>query len=165
MDEKVPKKLPVPEHEVNCGGKQPVGLKKDLEVEFGIVKNWKGKHFCYNMMLPGALPVTPENIEKRVLVGQQTFQGTCDFFNNWSKSGFIKPDNVARLPARVRTSMQKDKEEHMKKKPGSEVELVLYFRMSDVITWGKIVKGKKCKFKVYHDEKGAGACSIEFEED
>merc|ERR1712187_5753 len=154
MDEKVPKKLPVPEHEINCGGKRPKGLKKDLEVEFGIVKNWKGKHLCYNMMLPGALPLTPENIERRALVGDRTFQGTVDFFSSWSKCGYIKPDTVARFPAKVRDAMQKEKEQHMKKKPDSEAELVLYFKRSDVNSWGKVQKGKKCTFQVYTDEKG-----------
>jgi len=164
LEEAVPKKLQVEEHEVNCGGKRPQGLKDNIEVEFGIVKNWKGKHLCYNMTLPLGLPLTQENIEKRELANSSVYTGTVDNYNKWG-FGYIKPDTPAQLPAKVRKLMQEEMEAFCKKQPDAPQELTLYFRKQDLSGWGKVKTGAPCTFQVYMDEKGAGACNVSVDEE
>jgi len=156
LSEDVEKELKVEEHEVNCGGKKPMKWMEDLDVEFGIVKDRKGRHKVYNMTLPGGAPMTPENIDKRRELGSQTFKGKIHSWNAWKRWGFIEPETVSRLPRPVQEALNKAKSS----KPSNADDKLLYFNKTDVAagTWPKV--GMAISFRAYVDEKGAGAHKV-----
>lgn len=159
LTEPVPKELRVDLTEVNAGGKQPPGM-KDIAVEFGIMKS-KGGYKAYNMTLPGGIPMTQEGLEHRVILGTRTFTGIVEMYH-WRKGfGFIKGAAGAAFPPNVLAKVKSMQEESAKRtgKPVS-AEIMLYFRKEDV-NWGvQVDKGQQVTFKVYTDDKGAGACEI-----
>eukprot|EP00408_Alexandrium_pacificum_P020040 CAMPEP_0171209048 /NCGR_PEP_ID=MMETSP0790-20130122/28397_1 /TAXON_ID=2925 /ORGANISM="Alexandrium catenella, Strain OF101" /LENGTH=163 /DNA_ID=CAMNT_0011674651 /DNA_START=6 /DNA_END=497 /DNA_ORIENTATION=+ len=155
LSEPVPKELRVDLMEVNAGGKQPPFV-KDIDVEFGIMKTLRGQFKGYNLTLPGGIPMTYEGLEHRTVLGSKSFQGTTKFYN-WRKGwGFIKPADLNALPPNV---VAKVKE--MQSRAKKDAEPMLYFRRVDVNQGvEKLGDGVEVTFKVYTDDKGAGACEV-----
>jgi len=146
IDAEVPKELRVEDAEVNCGGKQPFGM-KDVPVEFGIWKNAGGKHKIYNMTMASGKPFTKEALENRTLASTQEFRGTVSV-NMWKQGwGLITVSPTTPLPPQV---VQKKSEDGVQ----------LYFRESDVRENAWLKKGQEVFFRPYTDDKGAGACDI-----
>merc|ERR1712107_208315 len=82
--------------------------------------------------------------------------------------GWIKPTNMAKLPKPVKDKMKEMTAEKKasavehKEKADTFDEDILYFRKSDVEGYPaiRLKKDMEVKFKVYVDEKGAGAFQI-----
>mmetsp|Transcript_56292 Transcript_56292/g.103025 ORF Transcript_56292/g.103025 Transcript_56292/m.103025 type:complete len:266 (-) Transcript_56292:40-837(-) len=151
--------LPVEELQINSGGKRPPALRKGLDVEFSIGDDEEGAPCCASVSLPGGLPITQANLERRKIASVENFPGKVDSFNDWG-FGYIKPDTPEDLPPMVQAAMHNEMEQFRKKSPKSPAILSLYFRKQDVTGWSKIEPGAPCTFQVYLDEKGAGACAI-----
>lgn len=160
LTEPVPKELRVDLPEVNAGGKQPVGM-KDIAVEFGIMKGKRGDYKAYNMTLPGGIPMTQEGLEHRVVLGTRTFAGTVEMYN-WQRGwGFIKGTPGTVFPPNVIAKIKQMQEDAVKRgKAASQGEMLLYFRNDDLNFGVQVDKGQQVNFKVYTDDKGAGACEI-----
>jgi len=160
LSEPVPKELRVDVTEVNAGGRQAPGM-KDIAVEFGIMKTKKGVFKGYNMTLPGGIPLTQEALENRNVMEGASFSGTVELYN-WRKGwGFVKaapgssfsPNVVAKIQ-----QMQDDSEQ--RGKTITTPHMMLYFRRDDITPGVQVDKGQQVTFKVYTDDKGAGACDI-----
>jgi len=160
LTEPVPKELRVDLPEVNAGGRSPPGM-KDIAVEFGIMKNRKGIYKAYNMTLPGGIPMTQEGLEHRIVLGSRTFTGTVEIFN-WQKGwGFIKGTPGVAFPPNVIAKIQQMQEDATKRgKTMSNTDAMLYFRREDISPGVQLDKGQQVTFRVYTDDKGAGACEI-----
>lgn len=158
--ETVPTELPVEESEINCGGKRCRTRLVDLKVEFGIVKNRKGKYFAYNMTLPGGSPLLKENVEHRVRVGDATYEGTINFFSGRQGWGFITPADGVTLPPEVVKKTEEMVAAAKAKGKNVREENALYFIKSDVDRSCRPAKDMVVTFKVYTDDKGAGACDV-----
>jgi len=160
LTEPVPKEMRVDLPEVNAGGRQPPWM-RDIAVEFGIVKGRRGGYKGYNMTLPGGIPMTQEGLEHRVVLGTRIFNGTVEMYM-WTRGwGFIKPTPGVALPPNVIAKIKFQQEDAAKrgKKTSPDANL-LYFRKDDVNDGVEIDQGKQVTFKVYTDDKGAGACEI-----
>eukprot|EP00440_Ansanella_granifera_P070129 gb/GFBE01076083.1/.p1 GENE.gb/GFBE01076083.1/~~gb/GFBE01076083.1/.p1 ORF type:complete len:344 (+),score=106.61 gb/GFBE01076083.1/:1-1032(+) len=160
-EEGCPTELRVERAEVNAGGKQP-GTMNTMDVEFGIWKTKKGAYKVYNMTLPGGIPMTQEALEHRTVLGAKSFEGQVKIWN-WRKGwGFIKPSET--LPASVMEKltqqMQNAQQKADKRGKGGAQEELLYFRRADVKQGDKLDADTKVSFKVYTDDKGAGACEV-----
>mmetsp|Transcript_104592 Transcript_104592/g.196943 ORF Transcript_104592/g.196943 Transcript_104592/m.196943 type:complete len:214 (-) Transcript_104592:91-732(-) len=104
--------------------------------------------------------------EGRKTVGNVLHEGTIvKYYRN--EYGWIKPSNLFKLPKAVKDKMQEmtaenkaKAEEH--KRDDTWDEEMLYFRKADVVGFPmiKLTRDMEVKFKVYVDEKGAGACDI-----
>jgi len=160
LTEPVPKELRVDLPEVNAGGKQPPGM-KDIAVEFGIMKGKRGDYKAYNMTLPGGIPMTQEGLEHRVVLGTRTFQGIVEMYN-WRRGwGFIKGAPGVAFPPNVVAKIKQMQEESAKRgKATVGQDLMLYFRKEDLNFGAQVDKGQQVTFKVYTDDKGAGACEV-----
>eukprot|EP00413_Alexandrium_margalefii_P008271 CAMPEP_0204529958 /NCGR_PEP_ID=MMETSP0661-20131031/10351_1 /ASSEMBLY_ACC=CAM_ASM_000606 /TAXON_ID=109239 /ORGANISM="Alexandrium margalefi, Strain AMGDE01CS-322" /LENGTH=375 /DNA_ID=CAMNT_0051536013 /DNA_START=68 /DNA_END=1195 /DNA_ORIENTATION=+ len=163
LTEPVPKELRVDRLEVNAGGRQPVPM-KELAVEFGIMRAKNGGYKAYNMTLPGGIPMTLDGLEHRVVLGNTTFSGTVDMYN-WQRGwGFIRvAEGVSMPPAVVAKvkKMQEDAKQRGKNSiTGQGAGTSLYFRKTDINEGVTVDKGMAVSFKVYTDDKGAGACEI-----
>jgi len=160
LTEPVPKELKVDLPEVNAGGKQPVFM-REIAVEFGIVKDRRGGYKGYNMTLPGGIPMTYEGLEHRVVLGSRNFTGIVEMYS-WTKGfGFIKGSKGAAFPPNVMAKIKQQQEDAAKRgKTTQSNEPMLYFRRADVQEGVEMEKGKEVTFKVYTDDKGAGACEI-----
>jgi len=164
LSEPVPKELRVDRTEVNAGGRQPVHM-KDIAVEFGIVKTRKGGYTGYNMTLPGGMPMTQSGLEHRVMLGNTTFSGVVEMYN-WGRGwGFIKvPASVTMPPAVAKKVKQMQEEARQRGRnsiTGQATDTMLYFRKADINPGVQLDKGTNVSFKVYTDDKGAGACEIQ----
>lgn len=160
LSEPVPKELRVDLPEVNAGGRQPPHM-KEVAVEFGIVKTRRGGFKGYNMTLPGGMPMTQEGLEHRVVLGARTFLGTVEIYN-WTRGwGFIKGAPGQVFPPNVVSKIKQQQEESTKRgKTITGGDLMLYFRKDDINFGVEIDQGKQVSFKVYTDDRGAGACEI-----
>jgi len=161
LTEPVPKEMRVDLPEVNAGGKQPPWM-RDIAVEFGIVKGRNGGYKGYNMTLPGGIPMTQEGLEHRVVLGTRTFAGSVEMYS-WTRGwGFIKPATGVVLPPNVIAKIKFQQEDAMKRgKKTTPGENLLYFRKDDVNEGVEIDQGRQVTYKVYTDDKGAGACEIQ----
>lgn len=158
LPEPVPKELRVDMPEVNAGGKQPPFM-REVAVEFGIMKTKKGYFKGYNMTLPGGIPMTQEGLEHRVVLGSRTFTGQVEIFN-WRKGwGFIKGTQGIVYPPNVVAKI-KQMQEACKARGKSADQPMLYFRRDDLSPGMQVDQGTQVTFKVYTDDKGAGACEI-----
>merc|ERR1712008_580559 len=158
------KELLVDLPEVNAGGKQPPGM-KEVAAEFGIIKGKNGAYKAYNMTLPGGIPMTREGLEHREVHGSHAFQGTVDMYN-WRRGwGFIKASPGVVLPPVV-TARVKELEDDATKRgtQQQQAESGLYFRKEDIAPCiaQTLEEGQQVSFKVYTDDKGAGACEINY---
>jgi len=160
LTEPVPKELRVDLPEVNAGGRQPPWM-RDIAVEFGIVKGRRAGYKAYNMTLPGGIPMTQEGLEHRVVLGTRTFHGTVEMWN-WQRGwGFIKGVQGTAFPPNVIAKMKQMQEDSAKRGKATKMgEHVLYFRKEDINEGVEVEQGKQVTFKVYTDDKGAGACEI-----
>lgn len=163
LDEPVPKELRVNESEVHCGGKSPQRFMENLQVEFGIWKDKKGRFLVYNMTLPGGVPCTLDNIDNRKQLDGE-YPGKI-FSWNWSSGwGFIAPDDLSSLPKDAQLAIEAASEKA--KQSGKSDDKLLYFRKQDFgkgcTSWLK--RGMPCTYKVYVDDKGAGACEVSVDE-
>lgn len=163
LGEEVPKDLRVEETEVNCGGKRPRKWLENVKVEFGIAKNKKGLCKVYNMTLPGGVAIAEDTLEHREELADERVKGTIEFFSGRQGWGFILPDESATLPAGVVTKIEEMAK--ASKEKGKEVkhEKCLYFRKADLGkgVWPKKDEKTPVTFKLYTDDKGAGACDIQ----
>jgi len=159
----VPSELRVERAEVNAGGRQPQWM-INLKVEFAIWKTSKGAFKAYNMTMPGGAPLTQEALENRVSIGGETYQGEVKVWNWQQGWGFIKIDPSATVPASVteklaqQNSLALEKAEAKGKKTPQEE--LLYFRRADVKPDCKLRRGAQVMFKIYTDDKGAGALDV-----
>jgi len=161
LDESVPKELRVEAPEVNCAGRRPTGFLESTAVEFGIVKNRKGQFNVYNMTLPNGVPMTKANVEHRETPGDQTFRGTISHYQPWQGWGFIAPENASLLPPHIQQALAKQQAAaKVKSKKDEEPAQVFYFTKADVSKGCNAKKDMKVIFKVYLDDKGAGACDV-----
>jgi len=164
LDAAVPKELRVEAPEINAGGKRPTSFVENTPVEFGIVKNRKGNFAVYNMTLPGCVAMTKANVEHRVAQGDQSFQGTISQYHAWNGWGFILPDTASSLPANIQEALTKQQAAaKAKSKKDEDPAQVFYFTKADVSRgdgYPKLQKDSKVTFKVYLDDKGAGACDV-----
>merc|ERR1711933_129772 len=103
--------------------------------------------------------------EGRKPMGGATYQGTI--VKSMASYGWIKPTNIMKLPKPVKDKMK----EMTKEKKSSAAEHnhddtfdedILYFRKSDVEGFPaiRLKSDMEVKFKVYVDEKGAGAFAV-----
>lgn len=155
--EAVPKEIRVESAEFNSGGKEPIGIRKgkDVKVEFGIWKTKKGQYKGYNMTLPKMTPITKEALEGRQETTGRMYTGTLTS-NLWRQGyGFIEVEGT--IPPQVTTKIQ-EMNAATKSKDNSDKNL--YFRSSDIRDNEWLKKGQKVEFKIYTDEKGAGAMDI-----
>lgn len=160
LDEDVPKELRVETSEVNSGGKQAEEM-KEIQVEFGIWKTPKGSYKAYNMTLPGGLPVTREATENRVLIPGAIYTGTIVTWAWKGEYGWVQAEASAIFPDEVQTklvAMANATQEKGKTCEGGDK--AFYFRRSDCAEGFKPEKGASVSFRIYTDEKGAGACEI-----
>eukprot|EP00931_Biecheleriopsis_adriatica_P000868 TRINITY_DN1009_c0_g1_i1.p1 TRINITY_DN1009_c0_g1~~TRINITY_DN1009_c0_g1_i1.p1 ORF type:complete len:227 (+),score=58.43 TRINITY_DN1009_c0_g1_i1:62-682(+) len=100
--------------------------------------------------------------ESRKEIGDIAYPGTIRNYN-WKQGwGFIRPDNVASLPAQVKKQM--NEAEAAAEASGKEVKEkgLLYFRKPDVnhAEGFKLTSDVSVTFRVYVDEKGAGALDV-----
>lgn len=167
--EDVPTDLLVVRNEIASGNSAP-SLRKELKVEFGIKKNAKGEYSCYNVSLPGGEDVERTAVEERKLAGNSTFSGQISFYNAKGRYGYIKPENTGKFPANAKKALEDSaasaKSKLAKKgkdqKAEKQVESLLYFRRGDLESseGQKIWRGVNCTFKLYVDNRGAGAHEI-----
>eukprot|EP00930_Biecheleria_cincta_P102901 TRINITY_DN94754_c0_g1_i1.p1 TRINITY_DN94754_c0_g1~~TRINITY_DN94754_c0_g1_i1.p1 ORF type:complete len:215 (-),score=57.18 TRINITY_DN94754_c0_g1_i1:101-745(-) len=100
--------------------------------------------------------------ENRKELGDIAYPGVVHRYNIQQGWGLIKPDNLKGLPAQV----QKKLDEAEKKAEDAGKELkdkgLLYFRKPDVNheEGFKLGSDVSVTFRVYVDEKGAGACDV-----
>lgn len=158
--ETVPKELKVEESEINCAGKRPRKELKDVGVEFGIVKNRKGVCMVYNMTLPGGAAITEETLENRQVVGEDAVRGKVEYWNRKQGWGFILADASVTLPESVTTKLQEMVEATKAKGKPVKHEKCLYFRKVDVKKGAWVKQDLEVNFRLYTDDKGAGACDI-----
>lgn len=159
LTEPVPKELRVDLPEVNAGGRQPPFI-RDIPVEFGIVKTKRGGFKAYNMTLPGGIPMTQEGVEHRVVLGTRTFTGIVEMYQ-WTRGwGFIKGTPGQAFPPNVVTKIKQMQEDAARRGKQTSVDMALYFRKDDLNQGVEVDKGQQVTFKVYTDDKGAGACEI-----
>lgn len=156
----VPKELRVEMAEVNAGGGQPITIRNEIPVEFGIWKTPKGTYKAYNMTLPGGNPVTQEAVENRAVTGPEVYQGTIEV-NLWKQGyGFIKIDtSTSALPDNIKAKLE-EMQAATRAKGKSTGENLLYFRNPDIRRGLWLKKGQSVQFQVYTDDKGAGAMDI-----
>jgi len=162
----VPKELRVARHEIRSGDEAPL-LAQELKVEFGIVKNLKENWACYNLTLPGGEAVSRNVVEQRKTQGSASFTGTVQFFDRSKGFGYIKPDGEDKFPAAVDAALEQSQEKAKSKlekkgkdKKASGMDALLFFRRGDVVSEGLVARGGKAEFKLYLDNRGAGACDV-----
>lgn len=100
--------------------------------------------------------------EGRKELGDTAYPGTIQRYN-WKQGwGFILPDSVAALPGQVKKKMKEA--EAAAEAEGKEVKEkgLLYFRKPDVnhAEGFKLTDAVAVTFRVYVDDKGAGACDV-----
>jgi len=160
----VPGELRVDCIEVNSAGRQPGQMQQGLAVEFGIWKTKRGNYKVYNMTLSGGIPITQDVLEHRQNVGSQTFHGEVHMWNWRQGWGFIKADPATTLPPEVcaKLAQQSHSAAERAATRGKTVleEELLYFRKHDVQQGVRLDKGAQVMFRVYTDDKGAGALDI-----
>mmetsp|Transcript_70222 Transcript_70222/g.159423 ORF Transcript_70222/g.159423 Transcript_70222/m.159423 type:complete len:125 (+) Transcript_70222:3-377(+) len=123
------------------------------------MKSERGQYKAYNMTLPGGIPMTQEGLEHRVVLGSRTFTGTVEIYN-WSRGwGFIKGTAGSVYPPNVVAKI-KQMQEEAAKRGKTATDPMLYFRRDDLTPGMQIEQGQQVTFKVYTDDKGAGACEI-----
>jgi len=160
--EQVPKDIRVVRNEINGSG----GLRKGLKVEFGIKKNAQDKYSIYSLTMPGGGDVVREEVEERKTAGNSTFSGSVSFYNAKERFGYIQPDSTAKFPPAVKKAIEESNERAEKKfkkdgKKSKEPDSLVYFRRGDVADVdGKIWRGTKADFKLYTDNRGAGAHEV-----
>lgn len=159
QDSGIPKELRVEMAEVNAGGLQPITIRNEIPVEFGIWKTPKGTYKAYNMTLPGGEKVTQEAVEHRASTGPQVYRGTIEV-NLWKQGyGFIKFDPNTDLPPNIKAKLE-EMQAATRAKGKSTGENLLYFRNPDIRRGLWLKKGQSVEFQVYIDDKGAGAMDI-----
>merc|ERR1719313_2911501 len=157
--EPVPEEIRVEEAEMNCGGKKPFGL-KEVKVEFGIWKTPKGAFKAYNMTLPKGIPITKDALENRKITSPTLYKGTI-VRNLWKQGyGYVSPTAGQKIPKNVTDKMAAMKKETEEKGKKVTDDSVLYFRTGDIEEGKWLKKGQEVQFKIYLDDKGAGACEI-----
>eukprot|EP00408_Alexandrium_pacificum_P007829 CAMPEP_0171214610 /NCGR_PEP_ID=MMETSP0790-20130122/31246_1 /TAXON_ID=2925 /ORGANISM="Alexandrium catenella, Strain OF101" /LENGTH=364 /DNA_ID=CAMNT_0011680349 /DNA_START=79 /DNA_END=1173 /DNA_ORIENTATION=+ len=160
LTEPVPNELRVDLPEVNAGGRQPPFM-REIAVEFGIMKTNRGGYKGYNMTLPGGIPMTQEGLEHRVVLGSRNFTGVVEMYN-WQRGwGFIKGAPGSAFPPNLVAKIKQMQEDSAKRgKTFNGGDTMLYFRKEDFNDGVELDKGQQVTFKVYTDDKGAGACEI-----
>lgn len=161
FEEPPPRELRVEEAEVNAGGKKVNRWLENISVEFGIWKTSKGAYKAYNMTLPGGAPITEERLENRQTVGQETYRGQVTYWNWRQNFGLIKAGAWVALPQEVESRLARMQE--AAKQSGKKVypEKLLFFRKADVAKGCSPKEGLQVSFRVYVDDKGAGACVVQ----
>mmetsp|Transcript_22672 Transcript_22672/g.52930 ORF Transcript_22672/g.52930 Transcript_22672/m.52930 type:complete len:320 (+) Transcript_22672:89-1048(+) len=159
LGDDVPKEIRVEEAEVNCGGRRPVTWVSAIPVEFGIVRNRQGKYLAYNMTMRGGAPLSRENMENRKVFEEQTFTGVLNFFSWRSGWGFIMPEAEGMLPPDVRQKLA-EMTAAAKEKGKEPKDNMIYVAKSDFAQGTAIKPEMRVVFKVYTDDKGAGACDV-----
>merc|ERR1712061_315149 len=133
---------------------------ENLNVEFGIVKTKGGQVMVDNMTLPGGIHLTQENLEGRRVGDGTKFSGTVSSYS-WKQGwGFIAPDPSSVFPNNVQAHISKMQEDTKARGKTAATPNALYFRKTDLTKGCKVWKGTHVTFRVYVDEKGAGACDI-----
>lgn len=162
--EGVPKNLRVVRNEINAGGEGPF-LVPDLKVEFGIQKNKSGFYTCYNLSQPGGKIVKRTDVEERKVAGGGPYNGVVNFYNWRSGYGYIKPDNLGKLPGNVKTAVDKSLKDAKERSPRRNSktdapQALIWFRRQDITSGNGANKDDKVNFKTYVDNRGAGACDV-----
>jgi len=165
LDPKVPTELRVERAEVNCAGAQGgrwMSFLSDVPVEFGIWTTSKGAFKAYNMTLPGGVPLSQSALEHRATTSTQEYTGEVKFWN-WSW-GFIKAEPSENMPPEVQAKLQQQaqaaKDKAAAKGKTGEQEELIYFRQGDLQQGVRLKQGVKVIFKIYTDDKGAGAYDV-----
>lgn len=163
IDEGVPQEFRISRSEINSGD-DAARLNKDMEIEFGIMKNKKGVYGCYNITLPGGDDISRVVVEGRKDVSKATFKGKIAMWA-FQKGGFgyIEPESAGKFPANFKKAIKEDAEKRAKRaeKKGkkNEENETIYFRKSDG-SEAKFSKGQEVSFKLYTDSMGVGACEV-----
>jgi cold shock CspA family protein len=162
----VPSDLRIVRNEIQSGEEAPT-LRNGLKVEFGIQKNAAGKYSCYNLSMPGGHNVSRVEVEERKNAGSSSFNGEIIFFDFRKSFGYIKPENISKLPANIKKSLDEGVESQKARlnkkgldKKAAKVEPLIYFRKGDVSSSGRVSRGNQCSFKLYLDNRGCGACDV-----
>eukprot|EP00929_Paragymnodinium_shiwhaense_P040862 TRINITY_DN21270_c0_g1_i1.p1 TRINITY_DN21270_c0_g1~~TRINITY_DN21270_c0_g1_i1.p1 ORF type:complete len:305 (+),score=111.55 TRINITY_DN21270_c0_g1_i1:119-1033(+) len=160
----VPAEVRVDRMEINAAGELPVSM-QDLAVEFGLWVTARGNVQAYNLTLPEGVPVVQSVLENRQLVADAVFTGEVTSWA-WQRSwGFIKADADKPLPPHVQAKLTQQTEEAKKRAAAANrsctSEELLYFRRPDVKRAAGLRQGMKVRFKLYVDDKGAGAYEVE----
>jgi cold shock CspA family protein len=163
LEDGVPQDIRVERSEVNAGGKQPQWT-VDTQVEFGIWKTAKGAYKAYNVTLPGGIPLTLPALEHRQELGGTEYTGTVTIWNWRRRYGFIKAAEGSAIPADVQAKLAEQAETAKQKAEGkgktSGGEPLVYFRGMDIRQGVRLAKDQEVHFKLYTDDKGAGATEI-----
>lgn len=161
LDPSVPTELRVEEQEVNAGGRKPNQWLDGLRVEFGIWITQQGKYQVYNMTLPDGVPITEEHLEHREVIASSSHIGTITYWN-WNRHfGLIKIAKPFKLPEKVQAKLNQMKQASQQKGKAATAETLLYFRKADLAKGCNPREGLNVSFKVYIDDKGAGACEVD----
>merc|ERR1711957_345602 len=106
--------------------------------------------------------VKKEEEENRTDLGDKTYTGTVHRYNRKFGYGFVLPDNSGALPQKAKKKLAEAAA--AAEEAGKEISdpNLLYFRKPDVnFEEGfKLEDDVAVTFKVYVDEKGAGACDV-----
>lgn len=161
LDPEVPKELRLEEQEVNAGGKKLKRFIDGIQVEFGIWRSPKGHYNVYNMTLPGALPITDANLEHRRVIGSELHIGTVTYWNWNQHFGLIRPSNAKGLPQEVHAKLREMQQAAQLRGKTVSAEPLLYFRKADLAKDCNPREGLSVSFKLYIDNKGAGASEVQ----
>jgi len=100
--------------------------------------------------------------ENRQVLGEKTYKGTVQRYNVKFGYGFISPTNPGGLPQKVKNKLSE--QVTAAQEAGKEVSDpdLLYFRKPDVNHEDgfKLTEDVAVSFKLYIDDKGAGACDV-----
>jgi cold shock CspA family protein len=121
----------------------------------------KGKKFAASV--GSAFWEKKEDSENRQILGEKAYNGTIQRYQKKFGYGFILPDNPAALPGKVKSKLAAAVK--AAEAAGKDVsdKNALYFRKPDVNHdegFRLSEEGTPCTFKVYVDDKGAGACDV-----
>lgn len=95
--------------------------------------------------------------EREALEGQ--FSGVVASYNFRAGWGFIRPDSPEILPDKAKEKLAEAQAQAAAEGKSSDEQL-LYFRKPDITTGFKVEKEGAVQFKVYVDNKGAGAFEV-----
>merc|ERR1711964_230866 len=94
------------------------------------------------------------------------FKGEVTMWSFDKSFGYIKPDDLKKLPKKFQEAIQKDHEKRSQRaeKKGKDWKgesPSLFFRASDKADFQtRMTRGDKVQFKAYIDKKGTGACEV-----
>uniref|UniRef100_A0A7S1PYW3 Uncharacterized protein n=1 Tax=Alexandrium catenella TaxID=2925 RepID=A0A7S1PYW3_ALECA len=109
--------------------------------------------------MPGGIPMTLQGLEHRVVLGSRTFKGIVEMYNWMRGWGFIKAAPGSAFPPNVMAKIKQQQEDAARRGKNTS-DMMLYFRKDDLNDGVEIDKGKEVTYKIYTDDKGAGACEV-----